>query len=316
MFQETTARLNGAVVVTVIGSIFGGLGVLLAPLVYNNFGWAALAVVWGVVAASLYLISLQGIRENPKYAEAEDAPILERLGVVLRNRTFLIVVGLNLCFRMILAVLTASLPFYTKYALNDERAITVLVGVFLAAYTVGMIAWQPVFKRFGTRNTLLISMLVFAAASLLTLITSTVTGTMLVVALIGFGLQGPMLVGAQLLFGDTVDEDYAKTGIRREGLYRGMLGFVYRWPPAFSALLLSEFLARSGYDATVPPAMQPPLVGNSIRYFIAFAPMISALIGAALAYIYPLHGERFKQIQADVQRRNAELEEVSTHQNP
>jgi GPH family glycoside/pentoside/hexuronide:cation symporter len=204
--------------------------------------------------------------------------------------------------------LVISLPFYTEYVLKVGGGNTSkLVTTFVIAYTLAMLAWQPMYKRFGTRNTLLISMTVFAATSLPTLFVSTVTGAMIVVAMIGFGLGGPVLVGAQLLFADTVDEDYVKTGIRREGLYRGMLGFVYRWPPAFSGLLLGELLAWSGYNAALLPTEQPEMVANSIRYFIAFAPVIAALIGAVLAYIYPLHGERLQRIRVDVQRRNEEL---------
>jgi GPH family glycoside/pentoside/hexuronide:cation symporter len=310
MFQESNDRLNGAVVVTFVGSLIGGVAVAIAPMVYSSrFGWTGLGVIWGIVAASLYLISLQGIHENPKYAEVEDVPIAERLRIVIQNRTFLIVIGLNLAFRMILATLVISLPYYTEYVLQvDGSNTSKLVTVFVIAYTVAMLLWQPIYKRFGTRNTLLIATTVFSLASLPTLFASTLSGAMAVVGLIGFGLGGPVLVGAQLLFADTVDEDYARTGVRREGLYRGMLGFVYRWPPAFSGLLVGELLALSGYDAALSPAEQPVMVANNIRYFIAFAPVIAALIGAFLAYIYPLHGARLKQIQADVQRRNAELE--------
>jgi glycoside/pentoside/hexuronide:cation symporter, GPH family len=310
MFQEANARLNSAVIVTFVGSLIGGVAVAIAPMVYASpIGWTGLGVIWGIVAASLYFVSLRGIRENPKYAELEDAPIMERLRIVLQNRTFLIVVGLNLAFRMILAALVTSLPYYTEYVLQGEgNKTSQLVTVFVAAYTLAMLLWQPIYKRFGTRNTLMLATTVFSLASLPTLFASTLSGAMAVVGLIGFGLGGPVLVGAQLLFADTVDEDYAKTGIRREGLYRGMLGFVYRWPPAFAGLMLGELLAVSGYDASLPPALQPEMVANNIRYFIAFAPVIAALIGAVLAYLYPLHGEHLKQIQAEVQRRNAELD--------
>jgi GPH family glycoside/pentoside/hexuronide:cation symporter len=117
------------------------------------------------------------------------------------------------------------------------------------------------------------------------------------------------LVGVQLIFADTVDEDYVKTGVRREGLYRGMLGFVYRLPPAFVALGMGELLELSGYNANLPPANQPIQVAMSIRYIIGLTPFFVSLIVAGLVYVYPLYGERLQQIRVGVQRRNAELEE-------
>lgn len=312
MFQEPDARLRGAMIVTVVGSVLGGLAVALAPTVYDKWGWGALAVIWGVFAACLYFASLPGIRENPKYAEAEEAPILERLKIVFRNRTFLIVLALNLAFRIILAVLVSSLPFYTKYVLQvDETETTKLVVAFVIAYTLAMIVWQPVYRRFGTRNTLLISTTLFGGASIPTIFASTLLGAMGVVALIGFGLSGPALVGAQLVFADTVDEDYVKTGVRREGLYRGILGFVYRWPPAFSALIMGELLQWSGYNETLDPASQPAQVAISIRYFIGLTPFFASLIAALLVYWYPLYGERLQNIRSGVQQRNNELENTS-----
>jgi GPH family glycoside/pentoside/hexuronide:cation symporter len=234
----------------------------------------------------------------------------ERLRAVAENRTFLVIVGLNLCFRIILAVLVTALPFYAEYVLQVGGGQTsTLVTVFVVSYTIAMIVWQPVYKRFGTRRTVFISMSVFAVASLPAIVATTMLGAIFVVSLIGFGLGGPMIVGAQLLFAEMIDEDFVETGVRREGLYRGMLGFVYRLPPAFSGLLLGELLAWSGYNAALSPAEQPVIVATSIRYFIGLTPMIAAVIGAVLAYIYPLHGDYLEAIQSRAQELNAQFDE-------
>jgi GPH family glycoside/pentoside/hexuronide:cation symporter len=309
MFQEENARLRGAVVVTVVGSVLGGAAVALAPTVYVEWGWRALAVSWGVAAASLYLVSLPGIREDPMYAEAEEAPIGQRLKIAFQNRTFLIVVGMNFMFRLVLAVLVTTLPFYTKYVIQvSERKTSQLVLVFVVGYTIAMILWQPMYKRFGTRKTLLISTTVFSVSSLPTLIVSDLWDAMVVVGLIGFGLSGPSLVGVQLIFADTVDEDFVKTGVRREGLYRGLLGFVYRFPPAFVALGMGELLELSGYNSALVVGNQPEQVAMSIRYFIALTPFFASLMAGLLVYLYPLHGERLQRIRVGVQVRNEELE--------
>lgn len=313
MFQEANARLNAAVTVTVIGSVFGGIAVAIAPLVYGNFGWTALGVVWGIFAACLYFASLPGIHEDPMYAEAEEASIGERLRLIFQNRTFLVVILMNTTYRMILAALVASLPFFAEYVLLVGAASTTqLVIAFVLAYTIAMIIWQPVFKRIGTRNALLLSVILFSASSLPILFVDTLTQSMLVIALIGFGISGPSLVGLNIIFADVVDEDYVKTGVRREGMYRGLLGFVFRWPPAFAALIIGELLRISGFDANIDPISQPEAVANSIRSFVAYTPFIFALITAVILYFYPLHGERLHEVQRGVQIRNEELEDKNS----
>jgi len=94
-----------------------------------------------------------------------------------------------------------------------------------------------------------------------------------------------------------VDDDYVRTGLRREGMYRGILGFIFRFPPAVAGLVLGEGLSLAGYDSDLAAGMQPEAVITVIRTFSAVLPMIAIVAGIGLLVAYPLHGERLDRIQ-------------------
>lgn len=310
MFKKHSTRLASLTIVVVVGSVLGGMAVALAPLAYkSSLGWAGMAIIWALVGLALYLLSLFGIQENPEFAKAEETPILERLRIALSNRTFIIIVGLNLSFRFVLAVFVTSVPFYAEYVLLLEGGGTsILIMSFVIAYTVSVIIWRPIYDRMGTRRALRLSLILFAFITLPTYLSNSLLTGVITLSLVGATLVGSLLIAAQMTYAEMIDEDFVKTGVRREGLYRGMLGFVFRFPPAFSGLLIGELLFSSGYDAVLTPLEQPDAVAFVIRSFVAFAPIVATLSALALTYAYPLHGEYLKDVQVKSQELRLKFE--------
>jgi GPH family glycoside/pentoside/hexuronide:cation symporter len=120
--------------------------------------------------------------------------------------------------------------------------------------------------------------------------------TGIVLAFLGGAIGGTVL-GPDMLFAELIDEDYAETGERREGMYRGIIGFVYRLPPAVAGLILGEGLALAGYNSDLSVSEQPDAVITLIRVFVAVLPLAGLLLGIGLLILYPLHGAYLRQVQ-------------------
>lgn len=303
MFQDTKTRARGAYIRQLVGfGLGGGTAIALSPAIYeSSLGWTGLAVLWGSLASLFYFLSLIGIEENPAYgkqASQESMPALDELKSVLSNSTFVVVIGINFVIRFVLAILGASLPFYAKYVLRlDGIQTTIITSALIVSAVVAMLGWQWVFQRVGTRRAMLLSFALAAFLSLPFLFTTSLTATTFWLVILG-SMVGGAFLGPDLIFAELIDEDYVQTNMRREGVYRGVLGFIFRFPPAFAGLIIGEMLALAGYDSALGASQQPAQVEQIIRYFTSVGPLVAGLIGIGLMVIYPLHGERLRRIQA------------------
>lgn len=313
MYQNTADRATGASTRQLVGFVVGnGMAVALTPTIYGELGWDALAVMWGTLAAIMYFLSLLGIRENPAFARQERPSWRAQMRVVLTNRTFLIVLCINFMTRFIIAAIVAAMPFYADYVLRiSETQLTQLLLALFVTSGGSVLIWQFIIRRTGTRTGMMLSMGIAAVFALPLLFTSSVLATALVLALLGMAIGGVVL-GPDMLFAEVVDEDYARTRIRREGTYRGLLGFIYRFPPAVAGLLLGEGLALAGYNADLSAEAQPEAVVTLIRTFTAFLPLIALILGILLLAKYPLHGDYLRAIQKQVATLNVQAEGVTT----
>jgi GPH family glycoside/pentoside/hexuronide:cation symporter len=257
LYQETEDRAGGSSARQLIGFVVGtGLAVVLTPTIYGRFGWDALAVIWGILAAVMYFASLLGIQENPAFVDQETVPWREQIRIVFTNRTFLIVIGVNFMMRFILAALLAVLPFYATYVLRiEEEQLTPLLAALLVTSGLSVVFWQYVVRRLGTRGTMIASMSVAAVFAFPLLFITDAVAAGAVLGLLGTAIGG-IILGPDLLFAEVIDEDYADTGQRREGMYRGILGFIFRFPPAVVGLILGIGLALAGYDAGAGASVQ------------------------------------------------------------
>jgi GPH family glycoside/pentoside/hexuronide:cation symporter len=311
MYEDTSSRASGASTRQLIGFVVGnGFAVALTPTIYGEFGWRALAFLWGGVAAVMYLVSLLGIHENPAFSQQENGSWRSQMRVVFTNRTFAIVLGINFVTRFIMSVIIAVLPFYAEHVLRtEEKKLSLLLAAMFITSGLSVLVWQHIIRRKGTRLSMMISMFLAAVCAVPLLFTSGIFTTALVLALLGMSIGG-IILGPDMLFAELIDEDYAKTGQRREGTYRGMLGFIYRFPPALAGLILGEGLALAGYDSDL--SVQPHAVVTLIRIFSSFLPILGLVSGVVLLLIYPLYGDYLRDIQHQVAERREAIEPPHT----
>lgn len=298
MYESTSARAHAASIRQLIGFVAGnGLAVALTPLVYENLGWDALAILWGAAAAGMHLLSLIGIQENPAFAKKRKVSFRDQLRVVATNRTFAIVLGINFMTRFIIAVFVAVMPFYADYVLRIDGAqlSQLLLALFIPS-GISLLIWQRIIARLGTRKAMIISFVCTALLATPLLFVNDMTSTAITLAVLGLAVGGAAL-GPDMLFAEVVDDDYVRTGQRREGMYRGILGFIFRFPPALAGLILGEGLALAGFDSDLPAAAQPEGVVTAIRAFSTALPLLAVAIGIALLVAYPLYGSRLTAIQ-------------------
>jgi Na+/melibiose symporter-like transporter len=289
LFPEMFVTIRERATVSSWRQMFGVLGLIvgvaLPPLLYSHIGWETMGIIFGVLSFVFLGIMIKGCVER----EAHDAvpfKFMEAMRITFMNRAFITYVIGNFFLQFTFALLSASIPFFTKYVLgqSDEANTWILGSIFVIAIPFVYI-WGRWTQRLGARRAILVAIACYALALLPFAIVQNLPQTIIVALAIGFSLAG-LLVLIDVLLAEVIDQDERKTGMRREGMYFGVNGFIVRWSISLQAIVIGTILEMSGYVANQP--IQPDSAIWGMRWMLSGIPAL-AMVCAFISYIlYPL----------------------------
>jgi len=221
----------------------------------------------------------------------------------MKNRSFLPFVGANILIQFAFLILPATIPFYAKYVLKvgEGQTSAMLAALFVVAMLL-LFPWMKVTVRLGARKALMAACLLFAAPWLAFQVIGDFTSALIALVAAAIGLAGLLLL-LDILLSDIIDEDELATGVRREGMYFGINGFLIRFGFVLQGWVFGTVLTVTGF---VPDVAQIPSAIAGLRLLMSFVP-IAGLIGAFICLVfYPLHGARLAQVKEQVARLHEE----------
>ncbi len=294
IFRTTAERARGNVprqIFAIVGMVLGTAG---APLLYGSIGWPGMAIALGFVCLVMLVWSFVGgmiEREEGAEAGSADAVVqmtwVAQLRYTFANRAFVPYVLGSLFVQSAIAVILAAVPFYVRYSLHaaEGEGSLLLAAIFVTAIPA-IVLWSWVVRRTSPRTALLLAVGVFALAVLGYLLPSGVIAAALVGVGVGVGVGG-LLQLLEVVLGQVIDDDAARTGQRREGVYFGVNGFVVRGSVVLQAVVAAWVLNASGYDSALGDS-QPDTVDGGIRIMLAVIPAALTALGWLCFWLYPI----------------------------
>lgn len=278
------------------------IGIALPPLIYGTLGWGWMGALLGtVIAVSLY-VSLLGSKEKKEFSMGKKRlGFKDAISYTFNNKSFLTFVFANLFVQYTFVLLTATIPFYTKYVLGvgSIETFLVLFTAFAAALPV-LFLWRKLVMKIGAKNCYLASIVLLGLALAPFLLIKTFAAALVVAAFIGIGLSGILLIW-DVIISDIIDEDELRSGVRREGMYFGMNSLVVRFAIAMQAATIGLVLTFSGYQPAL--SLQPDLTILGFRLLIAGIPVLGLAAAFMIMRMYPLFGERLAEVEAEIRKR-------------
>ncbi|MDX1413923.1 MAG: MFS transporter [Candidatus Promineifilaceae bacterium] len=293
------------------------IGVALPPIIAGeDWGSASsVALLVAVVTAVFFGLSLLGSRERPEFQADEPLGFIDSIRATMSNRNFLFFLATNLMIQFVFLALTSTIPFYAKYVLNIQSAVTLggvtldvglqnslLLGVAFIVALPAMSVWTALARRKGSWWALRICTLTAAASLLLYFVPSSFYGGLAITAVFGLSLAG-LLMLTDLLIADMVDADELLTGARREGLYFGMNGLIIRFAFTIQGLITAVVLTLTNYVAPTATVIYPPQPAAAVmgfRIMLAGFPALALIAAYFLLQGYKLHGRRLLEVQTAV----------------
>jgi GPH family glycoside/pentoside/hexuronide:cation symporter len=305
-FRSQKERTRVAFVQTILSQIGLTAGMLVPPL-FITYGaretyiYAAMFVSFTVMVAILIMLPGMKKEKEPElmpteqYQEAKlDKNYFQTIGFALKQKNFIAYLTAYLAQTVMMTVMLASLPYLTKYILNNVdlefyMSAAVLIGGLLSAPL-----WIFVGRRLGNRigymfGTGLTSTLLFVFFFLSTNWLSVVICALMVGFTMGatWSLMYPT-------FSDVIDELVVKMGKRSEGIFYGFRTFIGRFSIVIQAITFGLIHHFTNFQPQFIYQLPPAALG--IRIHTAIIPAAFYLFGFLMMWlVYDLTPEKTKQ---------------------
>lgn len=292
---EYTVLVSWRMVFLVIGTLVAGG---LAPMLVEaggggRPGYALMAMVLAGICFLAMAGALLGTRRAPTLEPTRDSiPFSAHLAAAWRNRSFRVLLVSVIVQLTAVGLLLAVVPYYAHHVLKGgHQTVTLLFIALVAPAMLAMPLWARVSRGLGKLRSYRLCIGAFAALSLTLFFATPEFGRFiyLQVALIGVAYAGTQLFPFSML-PDTLLEEFAVTGVRREGVFSGLVTAGEKLGMAGGALLAGLLLQVTGFlESQAGTAVTQP---ESALFGIRLgASVLPAVLFALCAWLLRFHPE-------------------------
>ena len=266
-------------------------------------GYRAMALVIApiVLVSSIFCFAMT--RDAPFTRRVETAGSFRmQVRSVLSNRPYLVLIGVKLLTLTSLSA-QAVFPYFFQRILGVSN---VYLGTYFAVASIALIASQPLWialsRRLGKSRTYRVALIVFIGVCLSWLFVHAgdpLWTILLRAAINGLSGGGALLMGQSLL-PDTMEYDYLRTGMRREGVFAGFYTTVEKLAAAGGIAIVGGILGAAGYvQSRGIDVAQPESALTAIRLVVALLPAGVTLLAILLLFGYRLTEEQLQRARAE-----------------
>lgn len=304
-----------------VGNYGAGMVVAIATIPVTNMlggtqsAWIKYGVVLALFVLLLFLICwLNGHKaaftreeapeENaaPATAEEEPVPFGPAMGMLFKNKYWVIVLLFNTITAITSAVAASSGTYYCKWIFGNDNLVATLGAAGMLGTVIGFVVSKPIINKFGVKGTVDIGLLGAALFAGIRCFAPTNFVLYATTAILASFIQIPLMCLYGVLTAMTVDYNEWKYDRKLVAMSGGAIGFGNKVGSGLGSLLLSLFLIIGNYDATLAEA------SASMRYaiygFSNYLPLVINLLMFLLFRGFDLE-KRLPQLREEVSARKA-----------
>lgn len=294
VFSQIAAIIAAALPWTLVAAFADMLG-------SKKAGWSLTAALFGICAVFPILITWRATRGRELHTEHVTVRIKDIIHGPFKNRTFLYTMGLYAAASVGLSSVGALMVYYMKYYMNFNETQESMAFLFLFACTI---LWIPVIdrlsSRFGKRESYIVfigAWVVIQAVGAMALQPGMIV-LFYVMMIIASGGVMSISMTIWAMIPDAVEVDELKTGLRREGLYFGVISFFRKFSVALAMWFIGIVLSQIGYTAG---AVQTESTLLGIRLLYAEGVAFFLLLSVIGAYFLPMNRKRHEALKEAIQ---------------
>jgi GPH family glycoside/pentoside/hexuronide:cation symporter len=289
LFPELFADENDRIVANIYRQIFQIIAMIISvaatPFFVSYLGYGRVATIYGILSCCVIVFSALGYKEKRVVENEQKRKKFDvsQLISLLKEPLLWLCGGATLFYSVVFSLFTQGLPFYTRYALQEETSVNSVILFLVFAVTIlSMLGFK---KYLEWENTLHIwsgSYLLLSLGFLICFFSQTVLFTLIGSLLVGVGM-GAMMTSSDIIGARVIDLDRKKNKHIRTGLFMSFFNSMFKLNGVVVGLayLLTEVIFGfvSGEQVGHAPDQAAMLL------FIYF-PFIMACLGLILSLIF------------------------------
>lgn len=282
------------------------IGIALTPMIAEKIGYVWTAIIYGVVSMGVILLMAFNVHE-PKQIDMAKAKFIPAILSIIKSRNFWIVGFANAFYSAAMGLVMSSIAFYVLYALGmGSTQETILLGAVIAVAIMGVTIWSIFVRKFGAVKVWRIALIALTVAFIPLYFSNSLVMAIISAICVGLGFSG-VISTMDLLGAKVLDEDYAKHGIKREGIFSSTMGFMNRLSGLFVAA--GMFLASKiyGFESGDVPGTRPD---DAARFLLCLFPLVLSAIGVVFTLFVKFDEEKIKRPPLELAIVEGEKEEV------
>lgn len=303
--EEDLAKIN---VFRMFMSPIGNMIVSAMTLpIINRMGgdqaaWIKITLIYSVVAMGMLLWCFFGTRErvNTQAAqEAETMPISVRLGALLRNKYFIMILLSSLFLAVYQTVNGTCATWYSQYILGNNEYYGVLNLAENIPQIIVIMLLPPLIQKFGKRNLVLAgAVLTLAAQISLAFVPANLTYAAVVAVIRGIG-KAPLFGCVFTMMADVVNYGHWKTGIRVQALVFSAATVGQKFGGGITGWAIGKLMDASGFTGLVE---EIPSAVSMVQNLYVWGSVLAWAIIVVLMLLYHLDKE-YDGIISDMERK-------------
>ncbi|NLT18679.1 MAG: Inner membrane symporter YihP [Firmicutes bacterium ADurb.Bin080] len=276
------------------------IGIALTPMIADKIGYVWTAIIYGVVSMAVILLMAFNVHE-PKQIDLPKAKFIPAILSIVKSRNFWIVGFANAFYSAAMGLVMSSIAFYVKYALGmGSTQETILLGAVIAVAILGVTVWSMFVKKFGSIKVWRIALIVLTVAFIPLFFANSLITAIIAAVCVGLGFSG-VISTMDLLGAKVLDEDFAKHGIKREGIFSSTMGFMNRLSGLFVSLGLLLSSRIYGFESGDVPGTRPD---DAARFLLCLFPLALSAIGVVFTFFVKFDEEKIKRPPIESSQEN------------
>ncbi len=281
LFRGDTSRANVNALRQAFQLVAMIISIALTPIVTKALGYSLTSILYGILGGAVILYMTFTSRETNIHEDEQKPQLWDSVKSLVLNRKFWVAGFTNAFYSAAMALVLASMPFFSKYALklSDLQTTFLLAAVLIIAIACVAI-WAQLVKRFTLMPVWRAALVVLAVAFIPLYFANSLISGIICSALVGFGFAGVIttmdLIGAKIM-----DEDTARYNLRREGIISNALGFMNRLSGLFTSAAFALVYVLYKYESGTNPG---PVPDQAARFLLTVFPPFLMLISFAFSF--------------------------------